>query len=75
MINFYILTKWLSHQQGQNAKASFGEISKIVASMWESLDPTTKEGYKQRTELAKKEYLRKLAAYRYGNRFMKKPVL
>jgi hypothetical protein len=57
-------TCWPFSSQGQNASATFGEISKIVASMWDSLDPGTKDGYKQRTELAKKEYLKKLAAYR-----------
>lgn len=28
--------------KGQNPSASFGEVSKIVASMWDSLDPETK---------------------------------
>ena len=28
--------------KGQNPSASFGEVSKIVASMWEGLDPDTK---------------------------------
>ena len=28
--------------KGQNPSASFGEVSKIVASMWEGLDPETK---------------------------------
>jgi hypothetical protein len=44
--------------------ASFGEISKIVASMWDQLDQDSKSGYKRRTEQAKKEYLKALAAYR-----------
>ena len=29
--------------KGQNPSASFGEVSKIVASMWDGLDPTQKE--------------------------------
>jgi hypothetical protein len=28
--------------KGQNPSASFGEVSKIVASMWDSLDPEIK---------------------------------
>ncbi|XP_072013453.1 uncharacterized protein [Amphiura filiformis] len=50
--------------KGQNPNASFGEVSKIVASMWDSLGVEAKQAYKQRTESAKKEYLKKLAAYR-----------
>ncbi|XP_048762477.2 thymocyte selection-associated high mobility group box protein TOX-like isoform X2 [Ostrea edulis] len=50
--------------KGQNPSASFGEVSKIVASMWDSLDPETKNVYKKKTEMAKKEYLKQLAAYR-----------
>lgn len=50
--------------KGGNPSASFGEVSKIVASMWDSLDPDTKNVYKKKTELAKKEYLKQLAAYR-----------
>ncbi|XP_071508712.1 uncharacterized protein [Diadema antillarum] len=50
--------------KGQNPNASFGEVSKIVASMWDSLDAEQKGAYKQKTETAKKEYLKKLAAYR-----------
>ncbi|XP_062621491.1 TOX high mobility group box family member 4-B-like isoform X2 [Saccostrea cucullata] len=50
--------------KGGNPSASFGEVSKIVASMWDSLEPERKNLYKKRTELAKKEYLKQLAAYR-----------
>lgn len=50
--------------KGQNPNASFGEVSKIVASMWDSLDEDHKNVYKKRTEAAKKEYLKALAAYR-----------
>ncbi|CAH1780291.1 unnamed protein product [Owenia fusiformis] len=50
--------------KGSNPNANFGEISKIVASMWDSLDPEQKGAYKKRTEVAKKDYLKQLAAYR-----------
>ena len=48
----------------RNAGANFGEVSKIVAATWDALDPESKAAYKKRTEMAKKEYLRALAAYR-----------
>ena len=48
----------------RNPNASFGEVSKHVASMWDNLDPDHKAAYKKRTENAKKEYLKQLAAYR-----------
>lgn len=47
-----------------NPNAAFGDVSKIVASMWDGLDPDNKAAYKKRTENAKKDYLKKLAAYR-----------
>ncbi|XP_014272283.1 TOX high mobility group box family member 3 isoform X2 [Halyomorpha halys] len=50
--------------KGQNPNASFGEVSKIVASMWDSLDAEHKNVYKKKTEAAKKDYLKALAAYR-----------
>ncbi|KAM3604115.1 uncharacterized protein V6R79_006625 [Siganus canaliculatus] len=50
--------------KGQNPNASFGEVSKIVASMWDSLAEEQKQVYKRKTETAKKEYLKALAAYR-----------
>ncbi|XP_063042393.1 TOX high mobility group box family member 4b isoform X2 [Engraulis encrasicolus] len=50
--------------KGQNPNASFGEVSKIVASMWDSLGEEQKQVYKRKTEMAKKEYLKALAAYR-----------
>ncbi|XP_043469030.1 TOX high mobility group box family member 3-like isoform X2 [Leptopilina heterotoma] len=50
--------------KGQNPNASFGEVSKIVASMWDALDTEHKDVYKKKTEAAKKEYLKALAAYR-----------
>ena len=48
----------------RNPNANFGEVSKIVAATWDGLDPDSKGAYKKRTEMAKKEYLRALAAYR-----------
>ncbi|XP_036940883.1 thymocyte selection-associated high mobility group box protein TOX isoform X3 [Acanthopagrus latus] len=50
--------------KAQNPNATFGEVSKIVASMWDSLGEEQKQLYKKRTETAKKEYLKQLAAYR-----------
>ena len=50
--------------KGSQPNASFGEVSKIVASMWDSLDPESKANYKKRTEQAKKEYMKALAQYR-----------
>ena len=50
--------------KARNPNASFGEVSKHVASMWDNLDPDHKAAYKKRTENAKKEYLKQLAAYR-----------
>ncbi|XP_051565627.1 TOX high mobility group box family member 4-like isoform X2 [Myxocyprinus asiaticus] len=50
--------------KGQNPNATFGEVSKIVASMWDSLGEEQKQVYKRKTEVAKKEYLKALAAYK-----------
>ncbi|XP_077357200.1 TOX high mobility group box family member 4b isoform X2 [Festucalex cinctus] len=50
--------------KGQNPKATIGEVSKIVASMWDSLGKEQKQVYKRKNELAKKDYLRALAEYR-----------
>ncbi|XP_074838366.1 TOX high mobility group box family member 4 isoform X2 [Carettochelys insculpta] len=50
--------------KGQNPNATFGEVSKIVASMWDSLGEEQKQVYKRKTEAAKKEYLKALEAYR-----------
>ncbi|XP_061769421.1 TOX high mobility group box family member 4b isoform X1 [Nerophis ophidion] len=52
--------------KGQNPNATFGEVSKIVASMWDSLGEEQKQVYKRKNELAKKDYLKALAAYRAG---------
>ncbi|XP_076144863.1 TOX high mobility group box family member 4b isoform X4 [Alosa pseudoharengus] len=59
--------------KGQNPNASFGEVSKIVASMWDSLGEEQKQVYKRKTETAKKEYLKALAAYRANQ--MSQPVI
>ncbi|KAG9355226.1 hypothetical protein JZ751_000064 [Albula glossodonta] len=50
--------------KGQNPSATFGEVSKIVASTWDGLGEEQKQLYKRKTEIAKKEYLKQLAAYR-----------
>lgn len=50
--------------KAQNPNASFGEVSTIVASMWDQLAPEHKDVYKRKTEAAKIEYLKTLAAYR-----------
>ncbi|XP_026209019.1 TOX high mobility group box family member 4b isoform X1 [Anabas testudineus] len=50
--------------KGQNPNATFGEVSKIVASMWDSLGEEQKQVYKRKNEVAKKEYLKALAEYR-----------
>ncbi|XP_077598444.1 TOX high mobility group box family member 4b [Stigmatopora nigra] len=50
--------------KGQNPKATIGEVSKIVASMWDSLGKEQKQVYKRKNELAKKDYSRALAEYK-----------
>ncbi|KAM9845436.1 thymocyte selection-associated high mobility group box protein TOX [Aulostomus maculatus] len=50
--------------KAQNPNATFGEVSKVVASMWDGLGEEQKQVYKKKTETAKKEYLKQLAAYR-----------
>lgn len=50
--------------KGQNANATFGEVSKIVASMWDSLGEEQKQVYKRKNEAAKREYLKALAEFR-----------
>lgn len=50
--------------KSQNSNASFGEVSKIVASMWDALETEHKDVYKKKAEVAKKDYLKALAAYR-----------
>uniref|UniRef100_A0AAZ3RG10 HMG box domain-containing protein n=1 Tax=Oncorhynchus tshawytscha TaxID=74940 RepID=A0AAZ3RG10_ONCTS len=50
--------------KGSNPNATFGDVSKLVASMWDSLGEEAKQAYKRKTEAAKKEYLKALATYR-----------
>nr|XP_061810991.1 TOX high mobility group box family member 4-B-like [Nerophis lumbriciformis] len=50
--------------KGQNPKATIGEVSKIVASMWDSLGKEQKQVYKRKNEIAKKDYSRALAEYK-----------
>ncbi|XP_063757087.1 TOX high mobility group box family member 4b isoform X3 [Eleginops maclovinus] len=52
--------------KGQNPNATFGDVSKIVASMWDSLGEEQKQVYKRKNEAAKKDYLKALAEYRSG---------
>ncbi|KAL3046036.1 hypothetical protein OYC64_004112 [Pagothenia borchgrevinki] len=52
--------------KGQNPKATFGEVSKIVASMWDSLGEEQKQVYRRKNEAAKKDYLKALTEYRAG---------
>uniref|UniRef100_A0AAQ4QMT5 TOX high mobility group box family member 4 b n=1 Tax=Gasterosteus aculeatus aculeatus TaxID=481459 RepID=A0AAQ4QMT5_GASAC len=53
--------------KGQNPNAMFGEVSKIVASMWDSLGEEQKQVYKRKNEAAKKEYVKALTEYRAGH--------
>ncbi|CAL4080397.1 unnamed protein product, partial [Meganyctiphanes norvegica] len=48
----------------QNPTATFGEVAKIVGSLWSSLDDEHKNQYKKKQELAKKEYLQALNKYK-----------
>jgi gas vesicle protein len=48
----------------ENPNASFGDVSKNVASMWKALREEQKKVYKEGAENAKKEYEKALAAYR-----------
>ncbi|XP_020516622.2 TOX high mobility group box family member 4b isoform X1 [Labrus bergylta] len=59
--------------KGQNPNATFGEVSKIVASMWDSLGEEQKQVYKRKNEAAKKDYLKAMAEYR-GGHFSQAPI-
>lgn len=48
----------------QNPTATFGEVAKIVGSLWSSLDDERKSQYKKKQELAKKEYLQTFNKYK-----------
>ncbi|KAF7653553.1 hypothetical protein LDENG_00081440 [Lucifuga dentata] len=60
--------------KGQNPNTTFGEVSKIVASMWDSLGEEQKQVYKRKNEAAKKDYLKSLAAYRDGGHAAQSPI-
>ncbi len=47
-----------------NPSAKFGEVSKIVASMWEALDDDGKAVYRKRNEEDKQRHTREMKAYR-----------
>lgn len=51
----------------QNPNSSFKELSQIVSSMWLALDPTHKNVYMKKNELACAEYAKALQAYRKKN--------
>jgi hypothetical protein len=46
----------------ENPNASFGEVSKIVVSMWKALGEEKKNIYKEKAENAKADYENALAA-------------
>ena len=48
----------------QNHQATFGEVSRIVATMWDSLEPHEKEKYINQAEKDRQVYLKALAAYK-----------
>lgn len=50
--------------KSKNPKTSFDEISTIVSSMWQVLEPAHKNVYNKKSDLAKREYIQKMAAYR-----------
>ncbi len=47
-----------------NPNAKFGEVSKIVASMWEALDEDGKKGYRKKNEEDKQRYEREMKVYK-----------
>ncbi|CAN9509563.1 unnamed protein product [Ophioblennius macclurei] len=59
--------------KGQNPNATFGEVSKIVASMWDSLGEEQKQVYKRKNEAAKRDYLKALAEYK-SSKFSQSPI-
>ncbi|KAJ6222485.1 hypothetical protein RDWZM_001030 [Blomia tropicalis] len=48
--------------KADNPQASFGEISKIVASKWEQLGKGDKDVYKERADVEKRNYLQNVAS-------------
>jgi len=54
--------------KAQNPQATFGDISRIVASMWESLDAHDKDEYNNMADKAKQAYLEELDDYKDSNK-------
>lgn len=48
----------------ENPNCAFPELSRIVASMWEALDPSHKNVYNKKNEIAKNEYIKQMRIYR-----------
>uniref|UniRef100_A0A1B0FHK2 HMG box domain-containing protein n=1 Tax=Glossina morsitans morsitans TaxID=37546 RepID=A0A1B0FHK2_GLOMM len=48
----------------ENPACTFGELSRIVASMWDVLDPIHKNIYNKRNEMARRDYVKRMAIYR-----------
>ncbi|XP_059226070.1 TOX high mobility group box family member 4 isoform X2 [Stomoxys calcitrans] len=60
----YFFRDTVSAIKQQNPSCSFQELSKIVASMWEALDPAHKAGYNKKNEVAKNDYIKQMRIYR-----------
>lgn len=58
----------------KNPGAKFGDISKIVASMWEALGDNEKTQYKKQNEEDKIRHKREMEAYKAGVSFKKTPI-
>ena len=58
----------------KNPGAKFGDISKIVASMWEALGDNEKTQYKKQNEEDKIRHKREMEAYNAGVSFKKTPI-
>ena len=58
----------------KNPGAKFGDISKIVASMWEALGDNEKTQYKEQNEKDKIRHKREMEAYNAGVSFKKTPI-
>uniref|UniRef100_A0A1A9Z729 HMG box domain-containing protein n=1 Tax=Glossina pallidipes TaxID=7398 RepID=A0A1A9Z729_GLOPL len=48
----------------ENPGCTFAELSRIVASMWDVLDPIHKNVYNKRNEMARHDYVKRMAIYR-----------
>uniref|UniRef100_A0A1A9WT74 HMG box domain-containing protein n=1 Tax=Glossina brevipalpis TaxID=37001 RepID=A0A1A9WT74_9MUSC len=48
----------------ENPNCPFQELSRIVASMWDVLDPVHKNVYNKRNEMARNEYIKQMRIYR-----------